>query len=99
MPLGDISNYQDSARSGQPRKLTDQQCDEICDWITECKEHCDMQAWEVIVKLRLNISDSTLFQLMYDQRYSFKRFGLDVGVEKFMQWPSNSSDINVSEQP
>ena len=65
-PLSDISNYQDAGRSGQPCKLTDQQCDEICEWITSCKEHCDMQAWEIIAKLQLNISDSLLFQLMYD---------------------------------
>ena len=28
-----------------------------------------------------------------------KQFGLDVGGEKFMKWPSNSPDLNASEQP
>ena len=75
LPLSDISNFQDAPQPGQPRKLSDKQCDEICEWIIMGKEHRDMQAWEVIAKLRLDISDSLLFQLMYDRDYSRKKHG------------------------
>ena len=75
LPLADISNYQSTRRSGQPRKLTPEQGDEICTWIVSCKAHRDMQAWEVIAKLHLDISDSLLFQTMYDHGYSRKKHG------------------------
>lgn len=75
LPLADISNYQSAPRSGQPRKLTIEHGDEICEWVTSCKAHRDMQAWEVIAKLGLDISDSLLFQTMYDRGYSRKKHG------------------------
>ena len=75
LPLADISNYQSAPRPGQPRKLTIEHGDEICEWVTSCKAHRDMQAWEVIAKLGLDISDSLLFQTMYDRGYSRKKHG------------------------
>ena len=76
VPLTDRSNYENRPRSGPPKKLTTEQEDWICGWITkEHTDHRDLLPEQVISKLNLDISESTLRQLMYDRGYARKRCG------------------------
>ena len=76
LPLTDRSNYEDKPHTGQPKKLTTEQEDWICNWITkEDTDHRDLLPEQIISKLNLDISESTLQQLMYDRGYSRKRCG------------------------
>ena len=74
--LLDIANFQDqNGNTGRHKKLTKEKEDEICDYVISSRDNRDKEAVQHIAELKLNISDSTFKQIIYDREYCRRKYG------------------------
>lgn len=70
LPLQSIENFASKHRSGRPQLLSESEKDKIAEKVVENRDSRELQANAILKELNLQISPSTLQQLLYDRGYA-----------------------------